>query len=301
MKSLVFLSIPLTFNLSSSYLHLFFIKKSFSNRKRLNYLVLIVLLIGLISSLRLYVEETILFGIYSRDYYQHYTLGRVLYAVWETALFTYFIDMLDSTFENFRLKQDKSRILAEKAEFELKFLKAQLNPHFLFNTFQNLNYLIQTNIDQASSLVINFSNYLRFHFYEVNKKKVPLNKELKFLSDYIDIEEIRTQNRILILKKIDHRTTSQEITPLVLINFVENAFKHGNPVYSKGKILIKIKHSNTGLDLFIANIKGESKQSSFVSGLNRATKILEYDYPQKHALKIRNGYSYYAVKLELKL
>lgn len=124
-------------------------------------------------------------------------------------------------------KEREKNLIKEKLTAELQSLKNQLNPHFLFNTLNNIYALTRKKSDLAPEAVMKLSDLLSFILYEANQEQIPLSKEIQFLEDYIDIQKMRYSNGLTISfsKEVDH--TGETIAPLLLLPLVENAFKHG--------------------------------------------------------------------------
>lgn len=126
-----------------------------------------------------------------------------------------------------RLKQREQILLNEKVQSELSFLKSQLNPHFLFNTLNNIYSLARKKSDETPEVVLKLSKLLRYVLYETEVRFTEISKEIEFLYDYLDLQKIRFNKRLKVdfLVKIDEEKT--QIVPLLLIPLIENAFKHG--------------------------------------------------------------------------
>ncbi len=126
-----------------------------------------------------------------------------------------------------KLKQREILLVKEKTEAELNFLKSQINPHFLFNTLNNIYSLAREKSDKTEVVVLKLSNLLRFMLYETKEKFIPVSKEINFLNTYLEIQKIRFDNNL----KIDFQYFADDfdkpVLPLILIPFLENAFKHG--------------------------------------------------------------------------
>lgn len=201
----------------------------------------------------------------------------------------------------FRRQQEK--------EAELKLLKAQLNPHFLFNTLNNLYGLSVVKSDQLPSLMLKLSDLLRYSLYETKETVVPLEKEIQYLVNYMSLEKIRLEDQadISFTKTGDFQAHS--IAPMLLIVFVENAFKHlgvleGDKSIVKVDLTIKDEElafecTNT-VDSSAINNQNLEKGKSGI-GLHNAKKRLELIYPNKHDLKIHQDISSYAIKLKVSL
>nr|NQU89134.1 sensor histidine kinase [Bacteroidota bacterium] len=131
-------------------------------------------------------------------------------------------------FEYWFVNQKQNQELAkEKMESELKFLKSQIHPHFLFNTLNNLYALTLDKSDHAPEVVVKLSDLLSYMLYECNVSLVPLEKEVQLLHDYLGLEKIRYRNELKSQVDIFGRVNGKNIAPLLLLPFVENAFKHG--------------------------------------------------------------------------
>src|SRR5262249_2491108 len=115
----------------------------------------------------------------------------------------------------------------EKVQIELKALKAQINPHFFFNTLNGIYSMSLDKDERLPQTILQLSHLMRYFLYEVNEDIVSLEKELQILQDYIDLQKIRSANELQVIKKIEGEISKQLIAPLLLITFLENAFKHG--------------------------------------------------------------------------
>ena len=190
-------------------------------------------------------------------------------------------------------------------EAELQLLKAQLNPHFLFNTLNNLYGLSVLKSDKLPNLMLKLSDLLRYSLYDTKEKLVPLEKELKYLENYIALEKIRLEDKtdIQFIKKGNFN--NQKIAPMLLIVFVENAFKHLNKE-GKSKVIIKIESTENTLNFSCENTfdkaeVGKKQLETHKSGigLQNAKKRLELMYTSNYKLTISDAQSLYLVALEL--
>ena len=206
-----------------------------------------------------------------------------------------------------KLARDSFTRRQQEKEAKLKLLKAQLNPHFLFNTLNNLYGLSVVKSDKLPSLMLKLSDLLRYSLYETKEDFVPLEKEVQYLENYIALEKIRLEEKSEITFTKNGTIDTKEIAPMLLIVFVENAFKHLS--FAKGK------NSNVHVDLEIfedklifkcvntidnTGIKThdlEKKNSGI--GLQNAKKRLNLMYPNKHELTISKTQENYSVELIL--
>lgn len=196
----------------------------------------------------------------------------------------------------------------QEKEAELKLLKAQLNPHFLFNTLNNLYGLSVVKSDKLPSLMLKLSDLLRYSLYETKETFVPLEKEITYLENYISLEKIRLENTADI-QFSKSGSLSSEIAPMLFIVFVENAFKHlGVSETEKGKVIVSLKEANNKLVFSCVNTIDplDNKTNTMEKGrsgigLHNAKKRLALMYPEKHKLTINQTHNSYIIKLILDL
>jgi len=194
----------------------------------------------------------------------------------------------------------------EKLEAELKFLKSQIHPHFLFNTLNNLYALTLKKSDKAPEMVIQLSNLLEYTLYSGKETEVGLNEEIKQLSGYIDLEKLRFGKRLKINTEIDGNVDGLLIAPLLLLPFVENSFKHGASNDLKSPFIdLKINVKDNHLKFSISNSNRCESQipESYKEGigLKNVKRRLELLYPRKHSLEILQKQDIFDVNLTLEL
>ena len=192
---------------------------------------------------------------------------------------------------------------------ELKLLKAQLNPHFLFNTLNNLYGLSVLKSDKLPDLMLKLSDLLRYSLYETKETTVPLEKEIQYLENYISLEKIRLENTTIIEFNKTGDLSSKNIAPMLLIVFVENAFKHlSNLEDKKNKVTISIIKENDTLTFNCKNTTDSSdiseqniEKGKSGIGLENARKRLALMYPEKYLLHVTKKNKTYNVELTLNL
>ncbi len=202
-----------------------------------------------------------------------------------------------------RAKEREKGLVKEKLEAELKFLRTQTNPHFLFNTLNNIYALARKKSDDTADVVMKLSKLLRFMLYESKNNSISIADELKVLSDYIELERIRYNERLTIryTRSIDNET--QPIAPLILLPFVENAFKHGASETRFNSFITIHAQLQQGLLIFtIENSKDEDAMESFTEniGLSNVRRQLELMYPD-HKLDIDMEKTVFKIKLTINL
>jgi hypothetical protein len=202
-----------------------------------------------------------------------------------------------------------TQTLANEAErkqlaSELQVLKAQLNPHFLFNTFNNLYVLALQKSDKTPEVISKISDLFHYVLYECNSIEVPVSKEIKLISDYIQLEELRYSDRLSIRIKKEIENPDFLIPPMMLYTFVENCFKHGcsNDPDSPW-IELAIKSSVNRLEFEASNsiprINYTGKEREGGVGLSNIRRRLELLYPRNHRLEIKNDDNVFVVRLEI--
>ena len=204
---------------------------------------------------------------------------------------------------NIREREAEQEKAKQRLETELRFLKAQTNPHFLFNTLNNIYALARKKSDHTADVVMKLSKLLRFMLYETQKPFIPIADELKVIESYIELEKIRYNDRL----KITFNTTIDDpetpIAPLILLPFIENAFKHGaGETMYESFIHIEVKLQNEALYFCVENAKSEDTPLSISDkiGLNNIKRQLELLYSE-HILDIENKASTFKIVLQLNL
>jgi two-component system LytT family sensor kinase len=195
----------------------------------------------------------------------------------------------------------------EKLETELKFLKYQFNPHFLFNSINSIFFLIHKNPDMASDSLAKFSELLRHQLYESNDNQIPLDKEIAYLENFIGLEKLRQNQDLKVsFDAGQNYPANLGIAPFILMTFVENAFKHvskhkGGPNWIK----IRIAVTDHKLYLDIANSKAEEQLTEVINyggiGLKNVQRRLDLIYPGQYELEIKNNPDSFVVKCSLQL
>lgn len=200
------------------------------------------------------------------------------------------------------LKRERA-LIKEKLETELNFLKAQINPHFLFNTLNNIYSLARKKSDETPGVVLKLSELLRFVLYEAKNKTITITKEIQFLNDYIELEKIRYTDRLDV--EFDYKVDNPDslIVPLILVPFVENAFKHGaSEATQKSTIKIRLVLQNGILNFKVGNSfeYTEGRKNEEGIGLKNLQRQLELLY-EDFALKTHKDDQFYDASLLLNL
>lgn len=231
-------------------------------------------------------------------------LEGVQYQVSYSFFSVFFFGILKHIYDYRKLKQAAQQLRIEKQEAELNFLKSQTNPHFLFNTLNNIYSLARDKSDLAPESILRLSKILRFTLYEANGKYICIEQELKIISDYIALEKLRYDESLHINFNYDIEDMKQAIPPLLLMPLVENAFKHGvsetrhHPFIDihlslhKRQLLFLVKNST---EEFAE--EGRVKENIGLSNLKRQLELLYTDY----SLSVQQGDAQFTATLKINL
>lgn len=215
-----------------------------------------------------------------------------------------FISMLRFVEEWFGIEARKREIENENLNTELRFLKEQINPHFLFNTLNSLYYLATIQSPNTPEVIVKLSQMMRYMLYDSNRPKVHLQQEIEYMQNFMELEKMRIEKPIPITFEVSGAVSSIRIVPLILNTFLENAFKHGLNNHSTDGFIRVIIHADRELLTFtVENSKPEHpdpKEKSGI-GLQNVKRRLELSYPEKHTLEITEDESRYKIVLTLDL
>jgi two-component system, LytTR family, sensor kinase len=191
----------------------------------------------------------------------------------------------------------------EKAVAELNFLKAQVNPHFLFNSLNSIYGYIDKNNKTARNILLQFSEMLRYQLYECNSDRVSLTKEIAYLHNYVLLQQYRKEESLVVQFNADDNWEEFEIAPLLLVIFIENAFKYvSNFEDRENKIIISLHHKKNDLDFSVFNTTENSHfNSNGGIGLANVKRRLDILYPGKHDLIVQKENDSFNVQLQIDL
>lgn len=202
-------------------------------------------------------------------------------------------------------EQRNLQLQKENLAAQLQLLKAQVHPHFLFNTLNNIYSHTQSTAPAAAHLIAGLSDILRFILYESSQALVPLSKELKMLRDYIELEKVRYGNKLDLHIDMPEHTQALQIAPLLLLPLVENCFKHGTSnVLEQPWISLQLKVEGRQLQMKLLNGKAREERKiddSSGIGIQNVQKRLALLYPGRHQLVINNEEDVFIVNLWLEL
>ncbi len=201
-----------------------------------------------------------------------------------------------------RIAKDKEN---EHLKTELAFLRSQVSPHFMFNVLNNMVALARKKSDLLEPSLIKLSSLLRYMLYETDEEKVLLEKEIEYLQSYIDLQIQRFGSKVKVNVSLKDFDSSYFIEPMLLIPFVENAFKHGTGLIQNAEIGIELKARNNLLEFIVGNqfdsTVQEIKDKTSGIGLQNVKRRLNLLYENRHTLSISNTDNKYIVSLQLNL
>lgn len=221
------------------------------------------------------------------------------------ALITGVAVAIRTTTQWFRSEELRKDLESEHLKSELANLKNQLNPHFFFNTLNNIYSLINQNQEKAQDSIIQLSKLMRYLLYDSNEKYVPLKKEIEFIHHYIDLMKLRVTPNVSVKYSLPKETGGYSIAPLLFISLIENSFKHGISLSKPSEIEMELKI--TEMKDLIFDIRNTSfpKTDKDISGsgigLENLKKRLALLYPHKHTLDVKSDENYYQTILTLRL
>ena len=282
----------------------FLIPEFLYKKKYANFIVTFILLIFAGSLVKVWFMSQIMHqpGLFS-------LLGDLKTRLYENVISDFFLVIAGAAFklifDFFKMQQRLTEVAKEKAETELNFLKSQINPHFLFNSLNTVYFLIDKNNQEAREALHKFSDMLRYQLYEANGEKIPIEKEIGYLKDYVDLQKLRKDENYQVLFNCAPEVIDFSIEPLLLIPFVENAFKHiSNYKNQSNFIKVEISSNNGEFRFMVENSKeamGKTTEHYGGIGLDNVRRRLELLYPERHVLKINFDDRVFNVELKIKI
>jgi len=198
-------------------------------------------------------------------------------------------------------REDYQKLMREKVEAELKFLKLQLNPHFLFNTLNNLYYLASEKSDKAPGAIMALSQLLDFVIHQTKSEFIALEDEIKLVKNYSELESLRFEDRLELDLFIDGAIENKRIGPMMLLTLIENAFKHGvMKTVGRGWIRMNVIGEEDRVSISISNSFVEQTDAKLGIGLQNLQSQLILLYPEHHTFMIDKSDSVFTVTLELR-
>jgi two-component system sensor histidine kinase AlgZ len=289
-----------------AYLNYFIFLPRFLERKNFGrYLFEFFVPFIILMFLRVNLQRYLVDG-YTNHIHYFYSPTFVVQASATTLFIVIFVGMLRFAKDWFEFEARKKEVENERLTAELNFLKAQINPHFLFNTLNNLYYLAYSKSDNTTEVIAKLSQMMRYMIYESNHSEVLLSKELDYMQSYISLERLRLNNQIPIKFDVEGNPETLKIAPLILIPFLENAFKHGvsgNDPNAWVSLSIKLNGKEciyTVENSKIHSVNSDTGERSGI-GLQNVKRRLELSYPGQYQLNINDQPNQFSIQLKLTL
>lgn len=271
------------------------------NKKYLTILTVIVILVcitGLISMFPMPYDDSVTSPV-RYEARRHLRSQTVWYFFFIVTGFSLSIEL---TFELFRQILSKHEIEAEKNKAELALYKSQINPHFLFNTLNTLYALVVTQSEHTEKAFITFSDMLKYMYRQTESDTIDIDKEITYIRQYIDLQKLRLNPHTQISFSCETDDNHVPIPPMILITFIENAFKYGTSSEEDSHIQIRLKVKNGLLEFATRNrIIRKDRTNAPAIGIANCRKRLELLYPQRFDLKTEEKEETYHVDLKIKL
>lgn len=207
---------------------------------------------------------------------------------------------------DYRKKQKlNAQLYRAKAEAEIKLLKGQLHPHFLFNSLNNIYSLALSKSDQTADSILKLTELLEYLLYRANQDRVPLSREVDLLRHYTDLEKLRYGDKLSVSMEIALHRDAVQVPPLILLPFAENCFKHGGPgTDGIFRIAMTLHTDEKNLTFHISNSKRKRREEHAANGgigLQNLRQRLQLLYPGRHHLEITDEQDTFSVQLHLAL
>jgi len=203
-----------------------------------------------------------------------------------------------------RITSQWKKVEQEKTNVELLYLKAQINPHFLFNTLNTIySMAIKKSDADTANAVVMLSDMMRFVITETHNEFVPLEKKMAYINNYLELQKLRAGKNMKLVYRVEGEPIGKKIAPMTLMPFIENAFKHGVTAERDFYILIFIKISGNFLELDVTNSKHKERpdvsKGETKLGIENTLKRIALLYPSKYTIKIHEDDLEYNVKLKI--
>lgn len=261
-----------------------------------------------ISVVAVYGTLRLIFYYYYNLYVLKIPLKELIFTNWEvtnefrvTMVLSFYAFLIRFTIDWFNHQKQKADLINQNQASELALLRSQINPHFLFNTLNNIYSLVIKKSDDASKALMKLSSIMRYMLYDANTDKVPLEKEIEYLNSFIELQKIRIKENNFVEFNVTGNVTGKIIAPMLLVPFVENAFKHGNKNVTPPGIIINLNIENDKIIFEVINHNGNSEHSTKDKfggiGLQNIKRRLELIYAKKHSMEIKTEDNKYIIKL----
>jgi len=249
-------------------------------------------------------NKLIYFGLVKEDPQKGSTLMTYISVITSQSVYAIMGTLFRFTMDWFRTSRHQEILEKQNVTNELALLRSQINPHFLFNTLNNIHAFVYRDQDKTAYGIIKLSEIMRYMLYETTSEKVLLEKELKYVQNYIDLQRLRVKNPDFIEIKVEGNIYGKMIPPLLLITFIENAFKHGRKNSPSPGITILLRSVENDMYFEVSNYitqRTEDESNEYKGfGLKNLQRRLDLIYNKNYTLEIVKDSEKYCVKLFIK-
>lgn len=294
--------------INTTFLAIFFyanslilIPRLLGTKKIFPYILTIILITAFFVGIQLIIEYIMNPEMYERHWFVDKKITDGIFASLIVFTISSGMKITNEWFVNERRRKEIER---EKIASELALLKSQVNPHFLFNTLNNIRSLVRKNSVYTETAILKLSQLMRYMIHEANEEKVALVKEIDYIKDYIDLQKLRLSEKVVIEFELIGNPEGKMIEPMLLIPFVENAFKHGLSYRDDSYVYIKLEVNDGKLSFTTRNRFNPSKEVNVTEcsgfGLSNIRRRLTFLYPDDHQLQVEQDDNEFRVFLTLK-
>lgn len=294
-------SIATVFYLLASYGNASWLIPSFLKRGKVAaYFIISIVFLALLVAARMYLEYVALMPLHKTFYsftWAHFSFDCI------TLLVAFLFGALLRVALNYlALLKQKEELVSRQVASELNLLKAQVQPHFLFNTLNNIYSLSQSGSPQAPAMIAKLSDLMRYFIDDSPKDKVPLSTELEFIENYLQLEQIRMRHPLRVNIQVDGNISDIKVPPMLLMPFIENVFKHGIDKTQQNNVLHANLHVRNGTLVYkvVNSLHGENGTCiSKGFGLTNLRKRLELLYPGRFGMDTRKQDHHFIAELQI--
>jgi two-component system LytT family sensor kinase len=292
-------------NISTFYLNYLYIMKSFFDVRMLSkFLIGFFLIFVYFITFRYLLEEVLFLHLFGTgNYFEGTTLQYYIFDNLHWASAPIFASTIIWIVINFIRTLQKEVVLnEEKKKAEIQFLKSQINPHFIFNTLNNIYSMVFLKSERALPAIEKLSEIMRFTTYETQKELIPIGSEIKYIESFIDLERIRNTKEIHVHFLTEIENENQMLPPYLLLPFIENCIKHGILDDEKNPVVFSIKSNNRKLIIEVENkINNKLKDAHSGIGVSNLRKRLAHYFPNQYKFEIINDGMIFKSLLEINL
>jgi two-component system LytT family sensor kinase len=301
--ALMFAGVNMILGMAAFYLNSLWIFPNFFEKRRfVLYLVLNVVLLGMLSHIFFMADAYIFVNYTTKPFPDHLPRMIPYFRIFSMLIFIVFISLIFSLIRKVQDQEGKEKQLSkEKSDTEIQLLKAQINPHFIFNSMNNIYSLAYSKSDQAPEAILKLSEMLRYVYYDCNRDEVTLGAELEYIRNYMAFQQMKSPHEQSIVLEADGIDENFRIAPMLFIPFVENSFKYSKiEELQDARVEIKLTTEDNKLCFRITNTHPENgKSPGSGMGIENVRSRLELTYPGTSSLEFKDENSSFEVVMKI--